>query len=179
MTNIIGTPTRLAVRISRKLTDGNYGSLEVSAELEVNLPPEANLDDAYDSLSAYLEAKVGQDAKLKAAEVEVRVTTQTVVHPEFTDDDGVVFPAQESSETEVFDVTAYEIAYTPKGQKILKVKGGKWTKFGVTVWPEVAEQSKALEGWDSRDAGEYTIGGKLTAVVLMEGGKPKKVVGWR
>ncbi len=67
MTEILGTPTSLSMRVSRKLSDSNYGSFEVSAELEVSLAKDVNLEDSFQSLRAWLEANVGKTIKAQKA----------------------------------------------------------------------------------------------------------------
>ena len=58
---------------------------------------------------------------------------QTPAKPEPTrtkiDDDG--------AEYEYVKVSGLTVQFTPTGKKVGKIKGGKYTKIGVTVWPEV------------------------------------------
>lgn len=58
-----------------------------------------------------------------------------------------------------------------KGKRMAKVFGGKWQKFGVTVWPEVLK-SAGLDIDDLED-GPNDIEGQASA--LMVNGKPKKI----
>ena len=176
MTDLIGVPTSLSVRVSRKLTDGAYGSFEVSAELTANVPPDTPLDTMSDSMDAWVTAFVAKSVTEKQADIGVAQHAQQA--PAVQQEIERV-PVVGDSETEVFEVAGYVIEYMPTGQKSLKVKGGKYTKFGVKVWPEVAQQNAQLSDWESKDPGEYTIVGKLTAVVLLDGGKAKKVIGWK
>lgn len=56
-----------------------------------------------------------------------------------------------------------------------KVKGGVYTKFGVTIWPEVLQESGF--DYDQMDPREtYDINGRKAVCQLNEEGKPKKVV---
>ena len=73
-----------------------------------------------------------------------------------------------------FHATKLSIQFSPQGKKFGKLHGGSFQKFGVTVWPEVAEQL----GFDleSLQPGEY--GCELDVVYAVnDEGKPQKVVG--
>lgn len=65
-----GEVTEVSVSVSRKLSDGAYGSFEVAAALTMKLSPGEDFDDSVDALDAYLTAKVGQSAQSKAKKVE-------------------------------------------------------------------------------------------------------------
>lgn len=177
MADLIGVPTQLSVRVSRKLGDGNFGSFEVSAELGVELQAGVDLTQAFDAADAWLTASVAKSVHEK--QERIGSVAQHAQRAPVVQQEVERVPVVGDSETEVFDVTGYVIEYSPQGQKSLKVKGGKYTKFGVKVWPEVAQQNAQLSDWESKDPGEYTIVGKLTAIVLLDGGKAKKVIGWR
>lgn len=80
------------------------------------------------------------------------------------------------AEMDTFPVKGLRVEFAPSGAKMAKILGGRWLKFGVTVWPEVL----ATVGLDVEPlgAGDYVpeqLLGK-TAVALMDGKKPKKVV---
>ena len=188
MTDLIGTPTELTVSISRKIwTEGTKGSLEVVAGLTVNLPPEVNLEQAFDAADAWLTASVAKSIAEKQVDIAVSQPAPVAQHKPSNDGEGRYgnevevqrVPVVGDSETEVFEVIGYVIEYAPTGQKSLKVKGGKYSKFGVKVWPEIAQQNAQLSDWETKDPGEYTIVGHLSAIVLLDGGKAKKVIGWR
>lgn len=57
------------------------------------------------------------------------------------------------------------------GKKSIKVFGGRWQSFGVTIWPEVLK-SAGLDA-DTMTAGDHKLTG--TATALMANGKPKKI----
>jgi hypothetical protein len=180
MTDLIGIPTSLTVRISRRLTDGNYGSFEVSAELTSSLPPEVNLDEAFDSHDAWLTAVVAKSVSEK--QVDIVAQAPSVAQHAQQPQEVERVPVVGDAEVATFEVSSYVIEYSPTGQKSLKVKeakGGKYSVYGVKVWPEIAEKNAQLSAWESKDAGEYAIAGKLVAVVMLEGGKAKKVIGWK
>jgi hypothetical protein len=144
--------------------------------LGVSLPPDVNLDQAFDAADAWLTASVAKSIAEK--QVDIATSTPVTQHaPKQQEVERV--PVDGDSEIETFEVSGYVIEYAPTGQKSLKVKGGIYTKFGVKVWPEVAQKAAQLSDWEGKDAGEYAVVGKLAAVVLMDGGKPKKVIGWK
>lgn len=80
---------------------------------------------------------------------------------------------QQSAETFTFQGETLE-ATVNKGKAYWKAKGGKFAKFGVTIWPEVL----AAAGFDELDPMEvYNIGNRVVRYTLKEDGKPDKVVG--
>jgi hypothetical protein len=50
------------------MTDNNWGSFDVSATLEVELAKGADLEEVFNSLSAFLTARVAMDMKIKEKE---------------------------------------------------------------------------------------------------------------
>lgn len=61
------------------------------------------------------------------------------------------------------------------GKTYYKIKGGKFTKFGVTIWPEALEAA----GWDTSQlqATEvYNLRGWTAHYVTKDDGKPDKVI---
>jgi hypothetical protein len=191
--NMIGTPSALSVRVSRKLSDENYGSFEVSAELEVNLPADADLEMAFDSADSWLTAAVAVSVREKQANIAKRAheaaaavaaaavpagnvgitppaVANTTILPEPTrvpvDDNGTEF--------EVIEVKNFTVEMTKTGKRIGKVHGGKWTKFGVIAWPEAfAELNIDLDALTLDTA--YTLPeGYKHARIEMDGEKPKR-----
>ena len=73
-----------------------------------------------------------------------------------------------------FIATTLTIEFNPKGEKSGKLKGGRFEKFGVRLWPEVAK----VLGFDLEqyEAGEYKIEPISVRYVEHEG-KPSKVIG--
>jgi hypothetical protein len=80
-------------------------------------------------------------------------------------------------EFETMQVTAVKVEFNTDGTKKLNACGGKWAKFGVRVWPEVAALKPDLADWNNWDPGEYQYAAQ--ANVLLKEGKPQKVVGWK
>lgn len=73
--------------------------------------------------------------------------------------------------SQVFDAETLS-AETKEGKTYWKVKGGQWTKFGVTVWGEVLMQA----GFHSLDPMKpYDLHGWRATCALNENGKPNKV----
>jgi hypothetical protein len=65
-------------------------------------------------------------------------------------------------------------ALVNEGKAYWKVKGGKFQKFGVTVWPEVLAEA----GWSVEELSPmkiYSLAGYTATYVLNDKGKPEKV----
>jgi hypothetical protein len=74
-------------------------------------------------------------------------------------------------ETETF--AAQRLIGATSGDKTYwKLRGGIYTKYGVTIWPETLEAA-GLHNLEPRQ--EYDLTG-YSATVSLEGGKPKKVI---
>ena len=71
---------------------------------------------------------------------------------------------------------AAELEGSTRGDKTYwKVKGGKFSKYGVTIWPEVLEEA----GFNVNDldpATVYSLAGYTARYVTKEDGKPDKVI---
>ena len=67
---MIGTPASLTVRVSRKLGDKDFGSYGVEAEITVNLPADAPLNEAFDAADSWLTAAVARSIQDKTEEVQ-------------------------------------------------------------------------------------------------------------
>ena len=74
--------------------------------------------------------------------------------------------AEVRNEVEEFDVLENptgELQYTTTGKKYMKVRGGRWTKYGVSAWPEIIP----FEDWEEWQVGQpYNL--PLNAVVAMK-----------
>lgn len=95
---------------------------------------------------------------------------------------GQLAPAQNGAHQEassgdnVFLAEILTIEFNPKdGKKVAKLKGGRWAKHGVRLWPEAA----ATLGFDldAMDAGEHRIQPINVRYVVNEAGQPSKVTG--
>src|SRR3990167_5399468 len=185
--------TRVSVTYSRKVSTGDYGSEGAVFGVEADTPAGADIDAVGDALYAWAKTvatrNLAPDLKARTSfgPVSEEMLEDTVVPP-----GAVVPPAKpeptrtkiddDGAEYEYVKVSGLTVQFTPTGKKVGKIKGGKYTKIGVTVWPEIL---KAV-GLDIEplSAGEYQppeLTGK-TAVCLMKvsdkSGKPypEKVV---
>ena len=85
-----------------------------------------------------------------------------------------------SDDEDIFDVDTIMVEFMPDGvTKSAKAKGGRWSKYGVKVWPEVLALPPLEWDLDSLDAAEYPVPKGLQAVVMMHEGKPRKVLEWK
>ena len=181
---MIGTPTALSVRVSRKTSDGEYGSFEGSAEVTVNLPPEVDLEQAFDASDAWLTAAVGASmaekrgmiAKSKETHEQVVAAPSAEVVQAVAAAPAAQAPVASDATYEVIEVKNFAVEMTKSGKRIGKAFGGKWTKFGVTFWPETAaEVGVELDACDLDR--KYNLPAVYThARVEMDVDKPKKVV---
>lgn len=73
--DVKGVPVKASLTKTRKMSDGNYGSFEVMAMLEVDVEKGVDLDDLFDSLDVSLTAKIAQIVK----DDEIRYTGKTQV----------------------------------------------------------------------------------------------------
>ena len=73
-----------------------------------------------------------------------------------------------------FHATKLKIAFSEDGKKKGKMYGGKFEKFGVTLWPEIA----TTLGFDidQMSAGEYQID-MVVAYAMNDKGQPSKITG--
>jgi len=86
-------------------------------------------------------------------------------------------PAQDQdepakTETDTFRASRL-VGATSAGKTYWKIKGGIYSKYGVTIWPEVLEGAGLGE---LTPEGEYDLQDQYKATVLLENGKPKKIV---
>ena len=193
--------TKVSVIYSRKVSTGDYGSEGAVFGIEADTPAGADIDAVGDALYAWAKTvatrNLSPDLRARAEPVAISLPSvsvqelpegaegtltfgppQTPAKPEPTrtkiDDDG--------AEYEYVKVSGLTVQFTPTGKKVGKIKGGHYTKIGVTVWPEVALMVGV--NLDELAAGDYqlpALAGK-TAVCLMKvsdkSGKPypEKVV---
>lgn len=75
-----------------------------------------------------------------------------------------------------FTATKLQVKRNDKDEKIGKLKGGKFMKFGVTLWPEMAQEM----GWNLEDmtVGDHDIEPINVRYILNDKGDPQKVVGY-
>ena len=162
-----GTPKSATLTVTRKMGDNNYGSFGVEATLQVDVAPDANLDEVFDSMDAYLTAKVGRSLKDKEAKVKISTVEQVPTHA----------PAPQNSE--IWDNPQLQLQFTNTGQRYLNVKGGKWMKYGCPAWPENVNLDVAWQDWDATQVYNLPDGFSQAVVQLKEDGKPDRVISFR
>ena len=185
----------LHIRMSRKISDDNYGSFGVEGEIFLELDDKDDKDEMWAYGTSWLSAKLtgthkahGTVSSQPTSNVEiVHIDTETGAfqraQPTPLPAGSVAKPApvaQDAQQEDVFDVDSIVIEVMPDGvTKTAKAKGGKWTKYGVKVWDEVLALPP-LE-WDLQelDVAEYGPPKGLQAIVMMVDDKPKKVTGWK
>ena len=200
--------------ISRKVSDGNYGSFEHSRWYEGGMDADTDITKALNELEATLtqevEARIDkflngqpETSELGAVVTNVppgkvvtstiypdSVTHQTEDKPPLPSDasgphsighvgqETVNVPSDEvGAEYDIFNVDKFKIVVSDGGTKFAKVYGGRWQKFGVTVWEEVMEGVFPI---GDLDVGyEFAPPQAMKAkAILNENGNPKKVVDW-
>ena len=171
--------TEIHIRMSRKISDDNYGSFGVEGEIILELEDKDDKDEMWAYGASWLSAKLAGTHKSHGT-----ISSQPVLQ---TPDDApkqapkpVKTGPTPASDEDVFDVESIVIEMMPDGvTRTAKAKGGKWTKYGVKVWDEVLALPP-LE-WDLQqlDVGEYGPPEGLQAVAMMQDGKPRKVTAWR
>ena len=176
---------KVSVFLSRKVSDGEYGSFEGTIGIEDDVPQGSDRDSFAAGLRAWCKAFLDETLASQRKEylqppgilavAKQLGATVTEEAPEPTrvpvDDDG--------NEYDIFVVDKLRIESTSTGTKIGKAFGGKWRKFGVMVWPEIME---ALIGSIAdldvgQEFGPPKPGTKAKAL-LNEKGSPSKVVEW-
>jgi hypothetical protein len=176
---MIGTPSKLEVHISRKLSDGDYGSFEVSALLALDLPPDANLEEAFDAADTWLTAAVAGSVREK----QENIAKQKPVAPEAP----VAQVVQQAPVAEIrtpvtdggeeyrtIDVEFFEVSVDANNVRVCKVHGGPYKKYAVRCWPEPLEAVGIK--LETLEAGKFSLPPEYkSAKVLMAEGKPRKV----
>jgi hypothetical protein len=188
---ISGRITEVSVHISRKVTDGNYGSYEVQFGETRSVAPDVDSAVVYREMYAGVSGKIDaavekfqgelcnteekpttiknapppKEKKLPAPEVETRTAI---------DDAG--------NELEKVPVDSIEILFAKSGNKYGRIKGGKWVKSGIAVFGRTLAEAPLEWDIDTLDVGEYDVPEGLTALIKMGvyQGKPSpdSVVGW-
>lgn len=88
---------------------------------------------------------------------------------------GNAAPIQQQTGPLVFEANILTVEWPPSGKKRGKMKGDKFTKFGVTLWPETAP----ILGFnlDDLNPGSYNIDPMMVAYCLNDKGQPDKIIG--
>ena len=168
----------ITVSISRKLSDDNYGSFGVQAAITLEVAEGEDKDELYAASASWLSAKVAGTHKAHGT-----MPSQPTAKPTPVPAGAVVKtgPAPVATEDEdIFDVDTIMVEFMPDGvTKSAKAKGGRWSKYGVKVWPEVLALPPLEWDLQQTDVAEYPVPKGLQAVVMMHEGKPRKVLEWK
>jgi hypothetical protein len=127
----------------------------------------AELVTHIDAARAYVGKLIGAAPSAKTAIEAINVDAQPG-DLEYT-------PISDSQPATPLTFEADKLSVTvSEGKKYVKVKGGKFQQFGVSVWPEVLKAAGI--DWDKLDPmkGEYQID-MIALYALNEKGKPSKV----
>lgn len=156
---IIRTAFPIQLRPSRRVSaeeERDFGRVKVrlSAELWTR-PTRAAVDAAYDEVWEELEhqfQRYGENRLQVAAGQRI----------------------EENGGMETVDAEAITCE-TKQGKKYYRIRAGRWTKYGVTVWPEVLEGA----GIDLRaldvNGEDYELPHGSKATIALKDGKPVKV----
>ena len=179
--------------ISRKVSDGNYGSFEHSRWYEGGMDADTDitkaLNELEETLAEEVEARIdkflnGQtlttekvDASLPTAPKVAREEPPLPPEPP-NPPEPVNVPSDEvGAEYDIFNVDRFKIVVSDGGTKFAKAYGGRWQKFGVTVWEEVMEGVFPFPIGDLDVGYEFAPPQAMKAkAILNENGNPKKVV---
>ena len=187
----------ITVSISRKLSDDNYGSFGVQAGITLEVAEGEDKDELYAASASWLSAKVAGTHKSHGTAPSKTAPpgqwgsvdadgNKVVPFPEPTKATPTPLPAGAkpapvaTGDEDVFNVDTIMVEFMPDGvTKSAKAKGGRWSKYGVKVWPEVLLLPPLEWDLDSLDAAEYPVPKGLQAIVMMHEGKPRKVLEWK
>jgi uncharacterized protein Veg len=185
-----GKVTKLTVQSGRKLTDGNWGSLEASFVFEIEVSPDT--DPAALAIAGYEFAKalvnqtvVADGMALQAQNAGKTGSKQAQEAPQKASgaagyqkahQEPTRTPAgAEDKEFRTVDAEYFEVEVGADNIRKAKVFGGPYKKFGVRCYPEPLE----AVGIDVAilEAGKFAMPDGFTKmkVVLNEQGNPKKV----
>ena len=185
-----GRVSKITVNSGRKLTDGNWGSIEGSFVFEIEASPDA--DPAALALAGYEYAKalvnqtvVADGMALQAQNVGKAGSKQVPEAPQKAPgaaqyqkapQEPTRTPAgAEDKEFRTVDAEYFEVEVGADNIRKAKVFGGPYKKFGVRCYPEPLE----AVGIDVAilEAGKFAMPEGFTKmkVVLNEQGNPKKV----
>lgn len=98
--------------------------------IEVDIAPESDAEAAIGGAYAWLKALAHQLMGEELSQIKHAVPTVTTSQPATTGTPSAV-------NEDVVENCQLGCVVLGNGQKILKLFGGKWSKFGVSMWPEV------------------------------------------
>ena len=188
---------------TRKVSDGNYGSHEYGEWFEGEIGADTDIGKALATMKAGVKERVEQEIAdfLNGASVDEiaselggEVTAYDVKDASGRPQIAIAMPVEEKppmpgaaeepvrtpmdengDEYDIFPVERIKIAVSDSGTKFAKVYGGRWQKFGVTVWEEVMEGVFPIGDMDVGH--EFAPPQAMKAkAILNEKGNPKKVI---
>jgi len=174
--------TLVRVGYSRKLGDGNYGSIGGEVSAEATIAADVDADAATKALYEWCKTHVADS--MKQVQEAVQRPLQGPHLPPEAPKPAPVPATPEPTRTPVddqgneyteFDVTHFTV-HEMDGKRSAKVFGPRFIKFGVRAWPEVMK----LAGIDiavCNTGTEYEFPGniKKAVAVLNDKGNPQKV----
>ena len=185
-----GKVTKLTVQSGRKLTDGNWGSIDASFVFEIEVSPDT--DPAALAIAGYEFAKglanqtvvadgmalqaqnAGKTGSAKAQEGPQK-PSGAAQYQKAPQEPTRVPAGAEDKEFRIVDAEYYEVEVGADNIRKAKVFGGPYKKFGVRCYPEPLEQL----GVDlaTLEAGKFAMPDGIVRmkVLLNEQGNPKKV----
>ena len=182
--------SEITVSISRKLSDDNYGSFGVQAAITLEVEEGEDKDVLYAASASWLSEKVAgthnahgtlaSQPEAKPTPVPVGAVAKPAPVAQVAQQAVSQVLSNVSQDEDVFNVDTIMVEFMPDGvTKSAKAKGGRWSKYGVKIWPEVLALPPLEWDLEATDAGEYPAPTGLQAVVLMHEGKPRKVLEWK
>ena len=122
----------------------------------------------------------GRDGNPNASEIPKTTTVDQIIanmgelDPAWTPE--AVVPSSTESQTSTDDNTFISellVCTITGGKKYLKVKGGKWLKYGITLWDEVAVAAGIPVG--KLEGKEYALPGYKATFIRKADGNPQKI----
>jgi len=131
---MIGTPSKVGVRVGRKVSDGSYGSHDRGYWVEVDVSPDANVEEVARHWEGVLEEMLNGK--------EATVLDAPVAHDEVP----VFPPAPEMEPVEPMEVVKFSFERKKDGKYLL----GLYEMFGDKVgqWPSLKFTAGQTEMWD-------------------------------
>lgn len=166
--------TEITVNYSRKMWRDKFGTVGGDFGATATVEEGEDPADAHNALYEYVKQVAVRNLREsfdKMVEKPAQTPQEAPRTPQPTS-------GSNGAEYDEFPVETLSVEFTPSGDRRMKAKGGRWKKFGVTVWPEVAALEPLEWDLDTLDAADYPAPPGLTAKALMEDGSPKKVVEW-
>lgn len=155
--------TRVSVERGRRMSNGSF----VSFRIEANFEPAQQAGVSLEEVTRYLGDEL--NALLDAEQVSTGQNVQNATAA-MSGAGGQNPVALVTTETVDMESVSCNVQ---NGKKVVRIHGGRWTKFGVAVYPEVT-RGTILE---NLPIGSMPISGK--AVIELSDGKPRRVLAFK